>query len=64
MDVNNTSYAPPVEDNQSILEVAMDGGFFSLIEMGMVVILMMILTLPTTIMKKRKKKKKINLLIS
>lgn len=56
MDVNNTSYAPPVEDNQSILEVAMDGGFFSLIEMGMVVILMMILTI-TKIVNSCKKTK-------
>lgn len=51
---DNSTYIP--EDTQSFLDVSMNGGFFSLIEMGLMVILMLIITV-TKIVSQCKKSK-------
>lgn len=54
MSANNTTI--PVTEEQAILDVALNGGFFQLIEMGMLVILMLILAI-TKIVSQCKKSK-------
>lgn len=54
MSVNNTTF--PVTEEQAILDVALNGGFFQLIELGMMVILMLILAI-TKIVSQCKKSK-------
>ncbi len=51
---DNSTYVP--ENTQSFLDVSMNGGFFSLIEMGLMVILMLVITV-TKIVSQCKKSK-------
>ena len=51
---DNSTYVP--ENTQSFLDVSMNGGFFSLIEMGFMVILMLVITV-TKIVSQCKKSK-------